>query len=105
MERAFEFAINHYDLVGLMAVLLVMLYWVETKRSGQSVSPQVATRLINQQNALVLDVRPSNEYGEGHITGAVNIPHDRIKERIKELDKNKGRIIRFEICKWSSIGP
>ncbi|MEJ2668964.1 MAG: rhodanese-like domain-containing protein [Gammaproteobacteria bacterium] len=98
MERAIEFAFNHVDLVGLMLVLLAALYWVESRRAGQSVSPQMATRLINQHDALVLDVRPASEYGEGHVTGAVNIPFDRITDRALELDKYKGRIIIL-VCK------
>jgi rhodanese-related sulfurtransferase len=98
MDRMLEFALNHFELVAVLVGLLVALYWVESLRSGATVSPQLATQLINRDNAVVLDIRPSNEYGEGHITGAVNIPFDRFKERARELDKHKGQIIIL-VCK------
>ncbi|MCF7985202.1 MAG: metalloregulator ArsR/SmtB family transcription factor [Thiohalocapsa sp.] len=33
----------------------------------------------------VLDVRPAEEYAQGHIPGALNIPLERLRERIAEL--------------------
>lgn len=33
----------------------------------------------------VVDVRTAKEFAAGHITGAVNIPHDQFRERIEEL--------------------
>jgi rhodanese-related sulfurtransferase len=98
MDRFFEFAINHFELVSLMMGLLAALFWVESRRAGVTVSPQMATQLINRENAVVLDIRASAEYGEGHITGAVNIPFDRLQDRIRELDKYKSRTIIL-VCK------
>lgn len=98
MDRLLEFAINHYELVALMLGLLATLFWVESLRSGATVSPQMATQLINRDNAFVLDIRPANEFGEGHITGATNIPFERFQDRMKELDKHKSRIIIL-VCK------
>lgn len=34
---------------------------------------------------LVLDVRNAAEFDEGHLPGAINIPHDAVSERIAEL--------------------
>jgi rhodanese-related sulfurtransferase len=34
---------------------------------------------------LVLDVRGAAEFDEGHIPGAINIPHDVLGERIAEI--------------------
>jgi rhodanese-related sulfurtransferase len=34
---------------------------------------------------LVLDVRSAAEFDEGHLPGAINIPHDAIGKRIGEL--------------------
>lgn len=98
MDRLLEFALNHFELVGLMIALLAALYWVESRRAGATVSPQLATQLINRENALVLDVRPASEFGEGHITGALNIPFERFQDRVRELDKHKARIIIL-VCK------
>lgn len=43
--------------------------------------------------ALVVDVRTAEEYSGGHIDGALNIPHDKILDRISELGPDKGRSI------------
>jgi len=39
--------------------------------------------------AMVIDVRPPNEYQAGHIPGAVNIPLDTLPERLAELPKEQ----------------
>ena len=38
---------------------------------------------------VLLDVRSAEEFGSGHLRGAVNIPHDRIVERIAEVAADK----------------
>lgn len=46
--------------------------------------------IINNQieNLTLLDVRTPEEYNEGHIEGALNIPHDQIAEN--EIEKLRG---------------
>ena len=46
-------------------------------------------RLRRKDKLIVLDVRPKDEYEAGHIPGAVSIPLDELKKRIKELPKSK----------------
>ena len=41
----------------------------------------------------VIDVRSSKDYEKGHIEGAVNIPLDKLKERIDEIDKNRKTVV------------
>lgn len=36
-------------------------------------------------NALVLDVRTAAEFGRGHLTGALNVPHTQLRERLDEV--------------------
>jgi rhodanese-related sulfurtransferase len=57
-----------------------MLLWPLVRRGmgGASVGTAQATQLINREDALVLDVRDSGEYGAGHILGAKNLPLARI---------------------------
>ncbi|AOT70947.1 FAD-dependent oxidoreductase [Geosporobacter ferrireducens] len=42
-----------------------------------------------QEEAVLLDVRTDKEFEGGHIHGAVNIPLDSLRSRLKEIDKNK----------------
>ncbi|MCS6947201.1 MAG: rhodanese-like domain-containing protein [Steroidobacteraceae bacterium] len=41
------------------------------------------------QSLLILDVRTPEEFAAGHIPGAINIPHDRLAERLAELPVKK----------------
>jgi len=38
-------------------------------------------------SSLVLDVRTPEEYAAGHVKNAFNIPHDRLAERMSEIQK------------------
>lgn len=46
-------------------------------------------RLKRKDKLVVLDVRPHDEYEAGHIPGAVSIPLNELKKRVKELPKSK----------------
>lgn len=46
-------------------------------------------RIKRKDNVVVLDVRPQEEYEAGHLPGAVSIPLDELKKRVKELPKSK----------------
>lgn len=54
-----------------------------------------AEQLVSIQQAekkpryLILDVRTGEEYSQGHIPGAVNIPHNEISQRLNELSAFK----------------
>ena len=45
------------------------------------------------QDVLVLDVRTKQEFDAGHFSTAINIPHDQIAARIKELEPYKHKQI------------
>lgn len=45
--------------------------------------------MINNENVLLLDVRPSTEYEFGHITGAVSMPMDELLCCLKDFSKDK----------------
>jgi phage shock protein E len=40
---------------------------------------------------LLLDVRTSQEFSDGHVAGAVNIPFNELRERVAELGEDKAR--------------
>jgi rhodanese-related sulfurtransferase/DNA-binding transcriptional ArsR family regulator len=46
-------------------------------------------RMERKEMMVVLDVRPQEEFAAGHIPGAVSIPLDELKKRVKELPKSK----------------
>jgi rhodanese-related sulfurtransferase len=69
-----------------------MLLWPVLRRDGGgSVSTLQATLLMNQPNALVLDVRDAAEYGKGHLLNARNIPLAELDVRASEVEKFKAK--------------
>jgi rhodanese-related sulfurtransferase len=50
---------------------------------------ELAKRIRRKDDLLVLDVRPAEEYAAGHVPGAVSIPVADLRQRLKELPKNK----------------
>jgi rhodanese-related sulfurtransferase len=93
MDRLFEFVVNHYILVSVFVALLLALLVLESRRGGAKISAQGAVSLINKDEAVVVDIRDRKEFGEGRITGSVNIPLSGIKSRANELNKHKDKQI------------
>ena len=46
-----------------------------------------------KNGAVIVDVRSSQEYNEGHIDGAINIPYYEIKKNVNSVLKNKNQEI------------
>ncbi|HEY5922644.1 MAG TPA: rhodanese-like domain-containing protein [Kofleriaceae bacterium] len=60
-----------------------------TTSSATTKDPQAARKLVTS-GALVLDVRTSDEYAEGHLPSATNIPVQELASRLTEVDKLAG---------------
>ena len=57
--------------------------------SQHSVSFEELEQMIGEQNVLLLDVRPVDEFESGHISGAISIPLDVLVAKLKELTNDK----------------
>lgn len=98
MEQIFEFAGNHPLLVSAFFVLLVAIILQENKKGGKGVGVQEATRLINREGAQIVDLRSKQEYNNGHILDALNIPYANLKSKLPELEKVKDKPVIL-VCK------
>ncbi len=58
-------------------------------------SEQVKSYLHGGQKVVLIDARPSDEYRQAHIPGAINIPPERMKAAASRLPKNKTAPIIF----------
>ena len=56
-------------------------------------SVQLAERIRAGWPPVILDVRSGEEFGQGHIPGAINIPHDELAGRLAELSISKSEEI------------
>ena len=96
MDRLQEFFLNHPALCMALLVLLGAIAWTflhGMSRGVRRLSPSDATRLINHEEALVLDVRSDGEFRQGHIVNALNIPESQLAERLNKLNRYRGRPI------------
>ena len=85
-----EFINQNILLIALVVVSGVALLMPLIMRpSGNSVSPGEATQLINREDALVIDVRESNEYVDGHLPESRNVPFSQLEGRVSDLASNK----------------
>ena len=72
-----EFAGNNTLLVLALLAIIAMLVGgeIQARISGiNAVAPGEATRMINHDNAIMIDMREDKDYREGHIVNAVHAP-------------------------------
>ena len=86
MAQFLEFFGNHTLLFAALFGLVGALVWtfIGGRSSSTRISPVQATRLINDDDAVVVDVRPESEYREGHVVNAIHIP---LSDFVSQLDK------------------
>jgi len=82
MEQLFTFISNHPVLVGAFAVLLVLFIRNEMNRGGTTLGAQQVVNLVNNEGAVVLDIRDKADFDAGHIVDSVNIPYASLESRI-----------------------
>jgi len=61
-------------------------------RSRDALEPLPARELLERARhglVTVIDVRPPEEYAQGHIPGAQNIPLEKLKQRLKALPRDR----------------
>lgn len=80
-------------LVTLLAVLISALFVVESRKGGKALGHYELTRLLNAEDAVLLDVRDDKEFKAGHITGAIGIPFTKLGKQIDQLNKHKAKTI------------
>lgn len=81
-----EFAINNWILV---TALFVILYLLLRGNDANSLHPMQAVQKMNQNNAVIIDVREGNEVSQGMIVNAIHIPLGSLQSRLGELEKYK----------------
>ena len=82
--------------VFIIFLMILLLVGCDKKQTDQKViihpSPYInddeLTKILEEGNYVIVDVRSPEEYKEGHIKSAINIPVDTINENVK-LDKSK----------------
>jgi len=83
------------SLAGFILMTLSVACTATDDHSTRGAGPKKVTaaelseQIQNSRAPLILDVRSEEEYAEGHIPGAVNIPYDQLGSRLAEIDAAK----------------
>lgn len=97
MDQYIDFVSANPLLSGAWIVLAGMLIYSfigARMRGFKLVSPHELTMLVNRDDATVVDIRATDTFRKGHITGAKNIVASKITESNRsELEKLAGKPI------------
>jgi rhodanese-related sulfurtransferase len=105
MTRLIEYVGNHLWLVSATALVLgcIIVYELRVRATNfAAVSPQEAIRLMNQ-GSLVLDIRAAEQFAQGHLNGARQLPADQILTASDTLKKYKEKPV-LVYCENGSLG-
>ena len=95
IPQAVEFAQKHTLLtVAWVAIFVMTIYtFVKTAtRKYQIIGNNEAVALMNNKEAVVIDLRPLDEFQRGHIIGSVNlIPADIKNQNIGKIEHHKDK--------------
>ncbi len=87
-------------LAAAALAVLVLRGPLSRKLSGiEEIAPEKAVQLINQHDALVIDVREHQEWSGGHLPGARHIPLGDLQKYLKDLENHRERHV---ICQCAS---
>lgn len=107
MERFPEFVANHLFLFSLLVAILMLLAWNlfgDSLNGVKMLLPADVTRLINREDAVVVDIRSESDFEKGHIINAMNIPAAELPNQLEKLKAHKQKDIIFN-CANGSISP
>jgi rhodanese-related sulfurtransferase len=95
MERLIEYTNHHPWLTGALVLIAIVVIVYEMRAHSEtkaSVSPQDMVRLMNQ-GALLIDLRPPDQYTSGHVGGARQMTGEQILKAAETLKKYKDKIV------------
>ena len=99
MDKFLDFAGNHTLLVFALVTTFLLVIFTELRRKASgmlAVPPTDAVRLINN-DAVVIDLRSTEAFSNGHIVNAKSVPMDELGARMAKLDKLKKKPV-IAVC-------
>ena len=91
---------NHLLSMALVGITLALVYTEISRltRGFKSLRPAELTVLVNRENALVVDLRPSADFEKGHIPGSKNVQMSQFDPENKQLAAAKALPVVL-VCK------
>jgi rhodanese-related sulfurtransferase len=90
-----QFLIDNIFLILIALASGAMLAWpmLRGRAAGPSLSTLQATQMINSRHAQIVDVRSEEEFKQGSLPNAKNMPLATLKDRAGELKKDRPAIV------------
>ena len=107
MDRVLEYLSHHPWLSTATALVAALVFAFEMRARSDSkvtVSPQELIRLMNQ-GALVIDLRPQEQYQAGHLNGARPMSGEQILKAADTLKKHKEKPVVVYDANGALGGP
>ena len=95
MDRLLDYFINHPLLAGALVLMTFLVLGYELRQRGAgsaTVAPNEAIRMMNG-GAVLVDLRSANQFKDGHIEGARNVPGDQLAADAKALERLAARTL------------
>ncbi len=91
MEKIILFAADQWVLVSALAAAVWGLVFLENRQAGPSLTPQLLTQLINdeEKDVVIVDLRDKKEYSQGHIVNAINLPFSQWQKQHADTGKTE----------------
>ncbi|WP_373083668.1 rhodanese-like domain-containing protein [Zhongshania sp.] len=97
MDKLIPFVAEQWILVSALISCLLLLSFHEQRRAGKALTPQQVVNLVNQQGAVVIDLRDKAEFSKGHVIDSVNLPFAKLEKEIADhAEKDKPLVL---VCK------
>ncbi|WP_373096365.1 rhodanese-like domain-containing protein [Zhongshania sp.] len=103
MDKLIPFVAEQWILVSALISCLLLLSFHEQRRAGKALTPQQVVNLVNQQGAVVIDLRDKAEFSKGHIIDSVNLPFAELEKEIADhAEKDKPLVLACKMGQHSS---
>lgn len=106
MEQMGQFIMNHWPLwLAFIGVLLLIFIneLIGMNKKAKELSPQAAVDLINNDNAIVIDIRDKEAFRSGHIIDSINA--EVADFETAKMNKYKNKKIILVCARGQLAGP
>ena len=87
------FLIDYWYFSVPLFFFLFLFAYSEMNKGGKKIEPNELTRLVNKENAILIDLRKKEDYENGHIMSALSYPYQEFDNQMHGLEKFKERPI------------
>ncbi|AHE67797.1 rhodanese-like domain-containing protein [Legionella oakridgensis] len=94
MQQLGQFIINHWPLWLALIIILLLIFvneWTNQRKKAKELNPSAVVDLMNNEHAVIIDLRDAEAYRDGHIIDAVRASADDFNQQ--RMDKYKTKPI------------